>query len=70
MKYLVFFLILSILNLFSSNGYSTVVYLQSSKTKDQKFSKVKDARSSSVKITRNCPSGIKRIKTVAVPRHN
>lgn len=60
MKYLVFFLILGTINLFSYNGHSTVVYLQSSKTKTLKVSKSKN-----VKITRKCPFNVKKVKSTA-----
>ena len=60
MKYLVFFLILGTINLFSYNGHSTVVYLQSSKTKTLKVSKSKN-----VKITRKCPLNVNKVKSTA-----
>ena len=60
MKYFIFFLILGTINLFSYNGHSTVVYLQSSKTKNLKVSKSKN-----VKITRKCPVTVKKVKSAA-----
>ncbi|NEU07384.1 hypothetical protein GZH53_03570 [Flavihumibacter sp. R14] len=58
MKYLVFFLVLSSVNLFSYTGHSTVVYLQSSKAKN-----VKLAKSKAVKITKKCPVEVKKLST-------
>ena len=63
MKYLVFFLVLSSVNLFSYNGHSTVVYLKSSKVKNITLSKSKG-----VKITKKCPVEAKKLSNNATVR--
>lgn len=63
MKYLVFFLVLSVVNLFSYNGHSTVVYLQSSKGKI-----VKHSKSKTVKIIKKCPVEAKKLNSTVTVR--